>query len=67
MAEYFDLLETGRMEKKCAFDSNPIGHTADGEVAIDATAAQTHNHAFKWLEAFAVSFNDSDLQAYCVA
>jgi hypothetical protein len=55
------------MEKKCAFDSNPIGHTADGEVAIDATAAQTHNHAFKRLEAFAVSFNDSDLQAYCVA
>jgi hypothetical protein len=67
MTQHFNLLDTGRVEKKCAFDPNPVGDTAYREVAIDATTTQAHHYALKRLQAFAGSFNDSDLQAHSIA
>ena len=66
-----DIRQYVRVEKITgedgAFDTYAMGDTTNCEIAIDTTAAQAHNDAFERLQAFAVAFNDSYLQAYCVA
>jgi hypothetical protein len=67
VAKDFDLLNTGRIEQEGTLNANAIRDTADGEISVDATAAETDHHTFKRLETFAGSLNDFDLQANRIA
>src|SRR5689334_7847166 len=51
VTQHFDLLDARRVDQKCTFDTDTIGDTADGEIAVYTAAAQTNDDTFKWLKA----------------
>jgi hypothetical protein len=49
MAYYFDLLDTGRVEKEGALDPDTMCSSANCKIAVYAAASQAHDHTFKRL------------------
>ncbi len=55
------------MQEEGAFDADAVGtNAANGEVFFDAAAAFAHDDALKDLDAFAVAFDDADMDADAV-
>ena len=58
VADQFNVIHTGRVDRESTFNTNAIGYTANSESFTDAAVAFGNNSAFESLQTFTVAFNN---------